>query len=70
MAEITLSVPDISCDNCARHIREALEPRAGVRKVDVDVPGKRVRLEYDEAQADLGAIRSVLEEEGYPVAAG
>ena len=68
MAEITLSVPDISCDNCARHIREALEPRAGVRKVDVDVDGKRVRLEYDEAQADLAALRAALDAEGYPVA--
>ena len=70
MAEITLSVPDISCDNCAHHIKQALTPRAGVRSVDVDVPGKRVRLEYDEGQADLGAIREALDEEGYPVAAG
>ena len=70
MVEITLSVPDISCDNCAQHIRKALEPRAGVRKVDVDVAGKRVRLEYDEAQADLAGIRGILDEEGYPVAAG
>ncbi|HLH26238.1 MAG TPA: heavy-metal-associated domain-containing protein [Chloroflexota bacterium] len=70
MAEITMSVPDISCDNCARHIREALAPRAGVRQVDVDVAGKRVRLEYDEGQADLAAIRAALDEEGYPVAAG
>ena len=70
MAEISLSVPDISCDNCAHHIRQALEPRAGVRKVDVDVAGKRVRLEYDEGQADLAALREALDEEGYPVAAG
>jgi copper chaperone len=70
MAEITLSVPDISCDNCAHHIQQALAPRTGVRTVDVDVPGKRVRLDYDENQADLAAIRAALDEEGYPVAAG
>jgi copper chaperone CopZ len=70
MAEITLRVPDISCDNCAHHIKQALEPRAGVQKVDVDVAGKQVRLEYDEGQADLAALREALDEEGYPVAAG
>ncbi len=70
MAEITLSVPDISCEHCAHTINETLQTRAGVHKVDVDVPGKRVRLEYDESQADLPAIRAALAEEGYPVAAG
>jgi copper chaperone len=68
MAETTLSVPAISCDHCARTISETLDPLPGVRRVDVDVPGKRVRLEYDDAQADLGRIRAALAEEGYPVA--
>ena len=70
MAEVVLDVPDISCDHCARTINQTLDPLAGVRRVDVDVPGKRVRLEYDEAQADLAAIRAALAEEGYSVAAG
>jgi copper chaperone len=70
MAEIVLSVPDISCDHCARTIDQTLTPLAGVQRVEVDVPGKRVRLEYDEGRADLGAIRAALDEEGYPVAAG
>ena len=69
MAEIMLSVPDITCDHCARTIDQTLSALAGVRRVDVDVPAKRVRLEYDAGHADLGAIRAALDEEGYPVAA-
>jgi hypothetical protein len=34
-------------DHCARTIAETLDPLPGVRRVDVDIPGKRVRLEYD-----------------------
>jgi copper chaperone len=70
MAELVLDVPDISCDHCARTIDQTLSPLPGVRRVVVDVPGKRVRLDYDEGQADLAAIRAALDEEGYPVAAG
>jgi copper chaperone CopZ len=70
MAELMLDVPDISCDHCARTIDQTLSPLPGVRRVAVDVPSKRVRLESDEGQADLAAIRAALDEEGYPVAAG
>jgi copper chaperone len=69
MAEITFSVPDISCDHCARTIDETLTPLAGVRQVHVDVPAKRVRVEYDDGQADPGRLRTALADEGYPVAA-
>jgi copper chaperone len=68
MAEITFDVPDISCDHCARTIDEALAPLAGVRTVAVDVPAKRVRVEYDERQADPGRLAAALADEGYPVA--
>ena len=70
MAEILMEVPDISCEHCARAINQRLTPLAGVRRIEVDVPGKRVRLEFDETQADLGSVREALADEGYPVAAG
>ena len=67
MSEIVLEVPDISCEHCARAINRRLAPLAGVRRIEVDVPGKRVRVEYDETQADLGAVREALADEGYAV---
>jgi len=63
-----LTVPEISCDHCARTITEALTPVEGVRRVSVDVPKQQVRVEYDEAQVGVERIKVVLAEEEYPVA--
>ncbi len=67
MARAILSVPDISCSHCEKTITQTLTPQAGVRSVRVDIPGKKVHLDYDESQIDLGRISKLLDEEGYPV---
>jgi copper chaperone len=63
-----LTVPEISCDHCARTITEVLTPVEGVRRVSVDVPKQQVRVEYDETQVGVERMKSVLAEEEYPVA--
>ena len=67
MATTVLNVPDISCEHCERTITNALTPIAGVRTVNVDIPGKQVRVEYDEAQVNVDQMKDVLQEEDYPV---
>ncbi|MBV9578501.1 MAG: heavy-metal-associated domain-containing protein [Chloroflexi bacterium] len=67
MASTVLNVPDISCEHCERTITNALTPISGVRTVNVDIPGKQVRVEYDEAQVSVDAMKNVLQEEDYPV---
>lgn len=67
MATTTLNVPDISCEHCERTITNALTPITGVRAVNVDIPGKQVRVDYDEAQVNLDQMKDVLQEEDYPV---
>ena len=64
-----LSVPDISCEHCERAIKGALEPLPGVRLVNVDIPAKKVRVEFDEREVDVEKIKAAVEEEEYPVAA-
>ena len=67
MATTTLNVPDISCEHCERTITNALKPIAGVRTVNVDIPGKQVRVDYDEAQVNVDRMKDTLKEEDYPV---
>ena len=67
MATTILNVPDISCEHCERTITEALSPLEGVRNVGVDIPGRRVRIEYDDAIVNVQRFREVLAEEEYPV---
>lgn len=67
MATTTLNVPDISCEHCERTITNALAPIAGVRAVKVDIPGKQVRVEFDDSQVNVDQMKDVLQEEDYPV---
>ncbi len=68
MATTVLNVPDISCDHCARTVTEALTPIEGVQRVEVDVPSKKVEVQYDPDRADVDRMRDALAEEDYPVA--
>ena len=65
---VTLNVPDISCEHCERAVTQALTPVEGVQSVQVDIPGKQVRVEYDESTVGVDRMRDVLAEEDYPVA--
>ena len=69
MATAMLSVPDISCEHCERTITEALTPVEGIQAVAVDIPAKRVRVDYDERAIDVDRMKAILAEEDYPVAA-
>jgi copper chaperone len=67
VATTVLNVPDISCEHCERTITNALTPVAGIRTVNVDIPEKKVRVDYDEAQVSVDRMKELLEEEEYPV---
>ena len=67
MATTVLSVPDISCEHCQHAITNALTPVEGVRAVNVDIPAKQVRVDYDEAHVSVDQMKDILQEEDYPV---
>jgi copper chaperone len=62
-----LNVPDISCEHCERTITDTLTPITGVRQVQVDVPNKQVRVDFDESKVSVDQMKDVLQEEDYPV---
>ena len=61
---IRLSIDGMSCENCVRHVREALESLEGVVRVAVSLEKGEAELE---ATVELIAdeIKDVLDEEGY-----
>ena len=67
MLELTLTVPDISCDHCVASIRKAMSKLAGVEFVNGDPNRKLVSLRFDESRVKLEDIEQAIEEEGYPV---
>ncbi len=68
MSQVTLNVPDISCAHCEKTVLTALQGKSGVNSVSVDIPAKRVYLDYDQDAINLQEVGSILDEEGYPVA--
>jgi len=68
MAKIVLDVPDISCEHCQKAIEGALNNEPGVTSAKVDVPTKKVYLDYNPGQISLGQVKTILDDEGYPVA--
>jgi copper chaperone len=62
-AELTYSVPDVSCEHCRAAVTAALQPLPGVREVDVDLAAKRVAV-HGEALDDA-ALRAALAAAGY-----
>ena len=67
MATSVLNVPDISCEHCQRTITGALQPVTGVQSVNVDIPAKQVRVEYDPGRVSVDRLKDILQEEDYPV---
>ncbi len=63
---VVLNVPNVSCRHCKMAIESAVSGLAGVDRVDVDVEAKSVAV-YLRDGGDLGTVKSVIEDEGYPV---
>jgi copper chaperone len=66
--DITLSVPDVSCEHCVNTINGALGALAGVQSVSTDIPTKTVHLSFNPAQVSMDKIEATLDDAGYTVA--
>jgi copper chaperone len=68
MGAMTVTAPNIACEQCKRAIEGAVGALPGVQSVHVEVPSRTVQVSYDPAQVSRATIEATLDEEGYPVA--
>lgn len=68
MSRRHISVPEISCAACKTAIEAALTPLDGVSSAVVDIPAKRVRVDYDQSRISPERLIAAIEEQGYEVA--
>lgn len=68
MKEVTLSVPDMSCEHCVNAINNALKGFDGIEGVNVDLPSKTVNFGYQPEQVTMEKIEAALDDAGYSVA--
>lgn len=59
-----LKVEGMTCGGCVRSVTKAVQSIDGNAKVDVDLPGKGVRVD---SRASLDAVRGAIEDAGYTV---
>jgi len=64
--ETTLTVENMTCGACVRHVTSALKAIAGVDSVDVDLSTAKVRVTHDAGVPAPGAFVTALEQAGYP----
>ncbi|MBW2438535.1 MAG: heavy-metal-associated domain-containing protein [Desulfobacterales bacterium] len=67
MEKKTFSIPNISCGHCVNAIKTELSDLQGVSKVEGDIEGKSVAVEWD-APASEDSIKNKLAEINYPAA--
>jgi copper chaperone len=60
----TLRITGMSCNNCVRHVDEALRAVPGVTGVEVSLPEGRAKVEHT-AQAAPPALIAAVESAGY-----
>ena len=63
MSKKVLHVEGMMCNNCANHVREALEKVAGVSSVDVDLVAKTATVTLAADVADDILKNAVIEED-------
>ncbi len=66
--ELTLSIPDVSCEHCVKTINGALGSLQGVEAVSTDIPTKSVSLRYDPSKVSMKQIETTLDDAGYTIA--
>lgn len=69
MTTKTYSVPDISCGHCTATIERELQLIEGLESVKAELDSKRVTVEVQREDV-LAEVEKMLEEIGYPAAAG
>lgn len=70
MTQVTLDVPDISCNHCKMSIEGAVNALDGIDSAVVDIEGRSVDVSFDDAAQTLDTIITAIEEQGYEVARG
>lgn len=62
--EQTINVTGMTCQNCVRHVRGALEALPGVHNVEVDLQSATARLDVDR-QISREELNRALDDAGY-----
>ncbi|MEC4680542.1 MAG: heavy metal-associated domain-containing protein [Nitrospirota bacterium] len=58
-------IEGMTCDNCVRHVEQALKNLPGISKLEVNLEKHEARVEYDSTLVTFETMASVLKDGGY-----
>ena len=61
-----LRIEGMSCENCVRHVKEALEAVAGVKSAEVSLKDKTAAVEHGD-ELNPATLEAAIVETGYQV---
>ena len=65
-----MQVKGMTCEHCVKTVKGALEPMAGVKRVDVVLEKGEVTIEFDPGVSPEAKFQPAIEEAGYEVVKG
>ncbi|MPN18900.1 hypothetical protein SDC9_166265 [bioreactor metagenome] len=63
--EVQLHVENMTCHNCSKTLRNALEPAEGVIGVVIKKPQKNVFVQFNPERISLNQILKIIAQKGY-----
>lgn len=63
--QMTLEVNGMTCENCEKSVKGALEELEGVHGVEVHLSSGKVNITYDEAYVGKDLMKEAIEAQGY-----
>ena len=64
-----LNIEGMSCQNCVRHVKEALEAVPGVESAEVSLNDKTAAVEHGD-DVSIEELKTAAEDAGYEVLSG
>jgi copper chaperone len=69
MKTIELKVDGMTCGGCVKSIQNALNEQDGINEATADLDSATVKVAFDPAAIEEGAIKAAIEAAGFDVAA-
>ncbi|HKL79394.1 MAG TPA: copper chaperone CopZ [Mobilitalea sp.] len=67
MEKVVLNVEGMSCSHCENAVKKAVGALEGIDKVEVDLAGNTVTVDYDASKVSVDNMKVEIEEQGYDV---
>jgi len=65
--DVTLNVQGMTCGHCEKAVKNAVNSVNGVSEVVVHLNDKKVDVVFNDAETNVDAIKSAIEDQGYDV---